>query len=69
MREVIEVRIGHIATRAQAREEAPQAANPGAGVEAASEVAEGYQTKGGSISMMRRQLGRTTNLQVQVASV
>ena len=66
MREVIEVRIGHIVTRAQvreeapqAREEAPQAADPGAAIEVAVEGAEEHLTKGGSIKMRRRQRGMT----------
>ena len=65
MRELIEVRIGHIATRAQAREEAPQAADLGAAVEVAVEAAEGHRTKDGSTRMRRRQQEMTTSLQVR----
>ena len=51
MMESIEVRRAHIATQAQAREEAPQAADHGAAVEEAVEAAEGHRTKDGSIGM------------------
>ena len=68
-KEVIEERRGRIATRAQAREEAPQAADHGAAVEEAVEAAEGHRTKDGSTGMRRRQRGMTTSLQVQAESV
>ena len=65
MKELKEARKAHIATRAQEREEAPLAADPGDAVEAAGEVAVGHRTKDGSTGMRRRQRGKTKGLGVR----
>ena len=64
-KELIEVRRACTATRAQEREEAPQAADHDGAAEAAVGAAEGHRTMGGSIEMRRRQRGKTISLRVR----